>query len=442
TMADDEALVRCVRDRRVQVMAEPAGQTHSPALRSAYERDRIATVCFVPIIFGEAALGALAIDHEAVRAWPESELDLARTFADQVASAVANAQLRDETHDLTARLKAIQALGGRLNGLDDVATIGQAIMAEARNLLEFDNIRVYQVDREAGICQPIAFAGTFMGIARVEPDMLRCPIGQGLTGWVAANNQALLVGEAGTDPRGMVVGPLDGPESMLLVPITYNELAEGVIVLARLGRNRFGPDDAASLSMLAGHAAQALVNAENSARVRLQQEELELRLAGQRRLLEVNAELLSTLDPVAVLDTIADLLKEVVAYDALTIYRVDRATSRRWAVIARDRFAEVILREVMPLGVGPTGWAIDHREAVLCNDALEDPRCIQIPGTPVEPESMLVVPLQVGGEVIGTLNVARMGGEESHFTEYEFELTQLFGGRPRSPSRTPRPTWR
>ncbi len=64
-----------------------------------------------------------------------------------------------------------------------------------------------------------------------------------------------------------------------------------------------------------------------------------------------------------------------------------------------------------------------------CNDALDDPRSIQIPGTPIEPESMLVVPLQVGGEVIGTLNVARMGEEESHFTEYEFELTQLFGGQ-------------
>ena len=62
---------------------------------------------------------------------------------------------------------------------------------------------------------------------------------------------------------------------------------------------------------------------------RRQQSELELRLAGQRRLLDVNAKLLSNLDPTAVLDTIADLLKDVVAYDALTIYRVDRTTGRR-----------------------------------------------------------------------------------------------------------------
>ncbi len=216
---------------------------------------------------------------------------------------------------------------------------------------------------------------------------------------------------------------------MLLVPVAYDDRVVGVIVVSRLGRNRFSADHEATLTLFAGHAAQALVNADNAARVRRQQEELELRLAGQRRLLEVNAELLSTLDPATVLDTIADLLKEVVAYDALTIYRVDRTTNRRWAVIARDRFAEVILRQEMPLGVGITGWAIDHREAVLCNDALDDPRSVQIPGTPREPESMLIVPLQIGGEVIGTLNVARMGGQESHFTEYEFELTQLFGGQ-------------
>ena len=259
--------------------------------------------------------------------------------------------------------------------------------------------------------------------------MLRCRIGEGLTGWVAANNQAVVVSDAEADPRRILIGETNGPESMLLVPVTYDDRVEGLIVLAKLGRNRFTADHETTLTIFAGHAAQALVNADNAERVRRQQSELELRLAGQRRLLEVNAELLSTLDPVAVLDTIADLLKEVVAYDALTIYRVDRASGRRWAVIARDRFAEVILREQMPIGVGLTGWAIDHRQAVLCNDALEDPRCVQIPGTPVEPESMLIVPLQVGGEVIGTLNVARMGGDESHFTEYEFELTQLFGGQ-------------
>lgn len=56
--------------------------------------------------------------------------------------------------------------------------------------------------------------------------MLRCRLGEGLTGWVAANNEALLVPEADRDPRGVLIGPVEGPESMLLVPVTYDGRVE------------------------------------------------------------------------------------------------------------------------------------------------------------------------------------------------------------------------
>ncbi len=42
---------------------------------------------------------------------------------------------------------------------------------------------------------------------------------------------------------------------------------------------------------------------------------------------------------------------------------------------------------------------------------------------------MIVVPLLVNGEAIGTLNIGRMGEDEAHFTPNEFELTQLFAGQ-------------
>src|SRR4029077_1640853 len=156
--------------------------------------------------------------------------------------------------------------------------------------------------------------------------------------------------------------------------------------------------------------------------------ELELQLEGQRRLLEVNGRLLSTLEPAGVLDLIADSLKAIVPYDTLTIYRVDRAAGVRRAVIARDRFADLILAHESPLGVGMSGWGVDHGEPVLANEAHLDPRSVQVPGTPFEPESMIVVPLLVGGEAIGTLNIGRMG-EAASFSPNEFELTKLFAGQ-------------
>ena len=58
-----------------------------------------------------------------------------------------------------------------------------------------------------------------------------------------------------------------------------------------------------------------------------------------------------------------------------------------------------------------------------------DNRSVQIPGTPFEPESMVIVPLMAEGEVLGTLNIGRMGNEESHYSQNEFELTKLFAAQ-------------
>ena len=152
-------------------------------------------------------------------------------------------------------------------------------------------------------------------------------------------------------------------------------------------------------------------------------------LASQRRLLEVNARLLSTLDPQGVFALIAESLKSVVAYDNLTIYRVDRAAGVLRPVLARDRFAELIIGSTFPMTKGITGWVVSHGIAECVNDSLSDPRSSLIPGTPREAESLIVVPLLVGGEVAGTLNVGRMGGRESHFSAEEFDLARLFAGQ-------------
>ncbi|MGZ6266947.1 MAG: diguanylate cyclase [Candidatus Limnocylindrales bacterium] len=151
--------------------------------------------------------------------------------------------------------------------------------------------------------------------------------------------------------------------------------------------------------------------------------------ASQRRLLEINELLLSTLDPAGVLGLIADSLKPVLPYDNLTIYRVDRHAGVVRPVVARDRFSKLILSTTFPIDMGVTGWVVANGEAQCVNDIHLDKRAATIPGTPDEPESLIVVPLRVRGEVTGTLNVGRMGGTEAHFSEAEFDLARLFAGQ-------------
>ena len=54
----------------------------------------------------------------------------------------------------------ISELAGRLSHLQDVPGIAQTIVAETRQLIDYDTIRVYRVDRDTGWCEPIAFQGS------------------------------------------------------------------------------------------------------------------------------------------------------------------------------------------------------------------------------------------------------------------------------------------
>ena len=416
-----------LKTRRVRVLGHAMRAT-IPALREVYRSMGVGSICFVPLVYGDEALGLLVLYHRGTYDWTRSERALARAFGDNMATAIGTIRLAEARRSLADRLSSIADLAGRLSGLHDQASIAAAIVEEAKRIIEHDTIRVYHVDHATRMCEPIAFEGEL--VHPTDPDLrtLAMPIGTGLTGWVAEHGQALRLDDALTDPRVLILGERR-PESMLLVPMVQEEVVRGVIVVSAAGVGRFDNEDEVTLSIFASAAVQALINAENLSRLRRQQDEMELQLEGQRRLLDVNERLLSTLEPGGVLELIADSLKAIVPYDSLTVYRADHERGTRRAVVARDRFADEILAHEGPIFDGLTGWVLDHREAVLANDAHLDDRTIQVPNTPFEPESMMVVPLLVDGDAVGTLNVGRLGGAEAHFTTNEFELTKLFAGQ-------------
>jgi diguanylate cyclase (GGDEF)-like protein len=146
-----------------------------------------------------------------------------------------------------------------------------------------------------------------------------------------------------------------------------------------------------------------------------------------RRLADVFHEVLSEQTHSTVLERIADSLAELIPYDAFTICQADEARRLLIPVMARDRWAEEIMNDRPLLGEGITGWAIDHCEPQLVNDAHLDPRVKTVPGTPDdEPEALISVPLVARGAVKGALNVYRLGAR-ARFSEEEFELAKRFG---------------
>jgi len=146
-----------------------------------------------------------------------------------------------------------------------------------------------------------------------------------------------------------------------------------------------------------------------------------------RRLADVFHDVLGEQSLDALLDRIADALADLIPHDSLTIYEADEPRRILIPVWARDKWADKILADRCPFGVGLTGWGVEHREAARVNQAQNDPRVATVPGTPDdEPEAMITIPLIARDSVKGALNIYRLG-EEATFDDDEFELAKRFG---------------
>jgi diguanylate cyclase (GGDEF)-like protein len=154
--------------------------------------------------------------------------------------------------------------------------------------------------------------------------------------------------------------------------------------------------------------------------------ELEARLDSYRRLAEVFHHVLSEQSLASLLERIADTLMDLLEYDTLIIYEADETQRVLVPVLARDQYADEIMKDRAPFGRGITGQAVERQEAILANQAHLDPRTQVIPGTPDDAESLLSIPLITKGSIKGALNIYRQG-EDASFTEEEFEFAKRFG---------------
>jgi diguanylate cyclase (GGDEF)-like protein len=160
-----------------------------------------------------------------------------------------------------AHLKMLQSLSGKLNRLNDVREIGEAIAAELRSLVDYHNCRVFVSDGDDLV--PVAFLGDLTSSAEsLSLDLLRTRVGVGITGRCAELGESIVVADAANCEFGRQIEGTEAiEESLLAVPLRYGSRVVGVTVVSKLGLDQFDEDDVRLLEVLAGHAAVAVENA-------------------------------------------------------------------------------------------------------------------------------------------------------------------------------------
>ncbi|HXN04736.1 MAG TPA: diguanylate cyclase [Candidatus Acidoferrum sp.] len=166
-------------------------------------------------------------------------------------------------HSWTQHLDAVQQLGRRLATVVSVPEICETIGRTITTLLPYDQCRVYLLEDDGHTLRPVYFSDTqrpeYDG---VTAETLAVQVGEGITGWVAETKQGALVGDTVRHPKAMhVPGTSETDESMLALPVIFEDNLIGVIVTAKLGLHQYTGDHLRLMTILANQAAVSIFNA-------------------------------------------------------------------------------------------------------------------------------------------------------------------------------------
>ncbi|MCC6344762.1 MAG: GAF domain-containing protein [Bryobacterales bacterium] len=228
-----------------------------------------------------------------------------------------------------------------------------------------------------------------------RPEVVRnmvVPLGEGLTGTAAETRRPVMSGDVLGDPR--YISALDAVRSELAVPMVARGKLVGVIDVQSTRVNAYTPHDKALLQLIAGRVGFSIENARLYRRVDRQNRLL-------RTLSSVSQEFSSILPLEDLLRKIAEIVRQLVSYDAFSVLLVDeeRQALRHHFSLRYDQRVEI---DNIPLGSGITGAAYSARKPVNVGDTLADPRYI---ASHPDIKSEVAVPLILQDRVIGVIDL-------------------------------------
>jgi signal transduction histidine kinase/putative methionine-R-sulfoxide reductase with GAF domain len=317
-----------------------------------------------------------------------------------------------------AQLDMLHSLAATLASLDDVAEITSAITAELRTILDYHNCRVYVLDADGETLVPVAFRGEiFYEYEHETLEELITKVGEGITGWVAAQRTSLLTPDARDVPFAVQIPDTDDIlESMLAVPMTVGDSLQGVIVLSSLGYGAFDEEDQRLLEVLASHAAVAIANAKL--------------LQAEREAGATSSALLGLSKQLTQLRSVGDILQGAIETVSTLIDAAAVAFHVRDAHTGDFRLARLLTLD--PHAIRPRQEIGDVPESVATGFVFENDEPLVIPrGSPLaeqqdyvvsnEPRETLVAPVTWEPDGAGSIAVIGRDGD-GIFGDREFRL--------------------
>ncbi len=371
----------------------------------------------VPMMAGEKVVGVLAIqDLKESGRFDESQMRFLETVSAQIAIAIQNTRLFEQTKHRADELAAINRIAGAANSAFDAPTMLKAVAREIVPIFNATQGDIALLDPSG---KNLTVAAAFQAEADT-PTSLGAPIL--LTDHLAAQEvfqtqTTLVVNDAQINP---LTPPMyeDAVQAFMITPLIMRGEVTGVVeVKSNLPSKEFTPNEVALAETLASQIANAIENSRLYQQVRRRAEQL---LAAA----EVSRVSISVTDPEELIVKSVELIRERFNLYYAALFLVE--DTGQWAVLkhATGEAGQELLRRQHQLEVGGNsmvGSAVAECQARIALDVGVEAVRFANPLLP-DTHSEMALPLSVGGIVIGALDV--QSTEYNAFSEADIIVLQ------------------
>ncbi|MCX6081918.1 MAG: GAF domain-containing protein [Chloroflexi bacterium] len=392
----------------------------------AFQGEASKACLYVPMLVGGEAKGVISLqnlDHE--NAFSESDVSLLTTLTNAMSVALENARLFDETQRLlkiteerAQELAILNSVGEAMAKTLDVKTVTRIVGDKVRDIFGAEVTEILLRDANSNFIHvPYAFAKDYQD---VEPFAM----GDGLTSKVILSGKPLVLD---TFEQGVELGALtptdeDKTESYMGVPIVAGEKMLGVVSVQSYKQNAYNQSHVHLLQTLSSNMGVAIENARLFDETQRLLKITEERAAELAIINSVQEGLASKLIMQAIYDLIGDKIRDI--FDAqvvdIGIYdRNEKLLHFPYTIERGVRFPDE------PMGlIGYRKHAMEtHQPLLITDDTLGaaakygNPLIVQ----GELPQSLLFVPMLVGGEAIGVISLQNLDHENA-FTASDVSL--------------------
>lgn len=388
--------------------------------------ERIRAYADFPLITPSGTIGQLSVYFSEPQHFRASQVELLKTFAAQAALAVANARAHAETDEALRvkvdQLSTLEAIGRQMAGTLDPQELFETIIEHALRFTRAPYGHVAVFDSPTDTWR-VATSHGYPPNSPPEDAGRVHPLELGIPGKAMRGGQLFNVADVHNDPDH-VDWNQGQTRSLLCVPMHRQERCIGAITVESDQPSAFGEQHEQFLTQLAAQAGVALTNANLY-------QQIEARLREQSLLFQASTQIARTLESEAVVTGVADSM-------AVALF-ADGASVSRWDLNTRTLNLRAVILDGRPLR---EPWIA----TVSMSDAPALARCIK-EGKPSQwslstatsapdrrylrefrhTDSLLAVPLMVGGETLGVVEV--FSHTPRQFDENEIRTAQTIASQ-------------